>query len=240
MNKEGEGKMTNEQRPEDEGMTGGEPAVTPAPGADAPTTVTPLPPPPLAPLVDQAQASATAPMAAAAASQPVVAWQAAPPQPVAVKGKRTVLAAIAGILLLLGGLGGILLGLLIAVVGGTFVSGLGQFTDFGDIPELNGADPAAVLGGVVTFVGIIIAAYSVAYLLAGIGVLRNSSWARVLGIVVGILSGLIWLSGVTNANQIRDTASAGGSIVFAIIMLAIHVYIVAALLFFWRTKPSTA
>jgi len=155
---------------------------------------------------------------------------------VPVQGRRTVLAAVAGILLLLGGIGGIVLGLLIAVVGGSVVSNLGG--QLGSIPELNGADPGAVFAGMIAFVGLIIVAYSVAYLLAGIGVLRNSNWARVLGIVVGIISGLIWLSGATSSNQISDPASAASSTLFSIVALAIHAYIVVALLFFWRTRPS--
>src|SRR5207249_6635810 len=136
-----------------------------------------------------------------AMAQPAVAWAA--PAAVAVAGKRTGLAMAAGILLLIGGIGGILLGLLIAVVGGTVISNL-NFDQFGPFPELRGADPDAVAGGIVVFVGAIIAAYSIAYVLAGIGVLRTSNWARVLGIVVGVISGLIWLSGVTNATHVRD------------------------------------
>jgi hypothetical protein len=254
--------MTNEQTPEDAPMTGAEPPAAPVPGSDTPTTVTPPPPPSLAALANQAAAGpppapAPAPMAAPIAApmaapmvppptaptapvsaQPPVAWQAAPPPAVAVKGRRTALAAIAGILLLLGGIGGILLGLLIAVLGSTVIGSLGG--QFGNIPELNGADPAAVFAGVIAFFGLIIVAYSVAYLLAGIGVLRNSNWARILGLVVGIISGLIWLSGLTNANQIPDASSARGSLLFSVIALGIHVYIVVALLFFWRTKPSAA
>jgi hypothetical protein len=173
------------------------------------------------------------------AAQPAMAWQAAPPA-VEVKGKRTVLAAIAGILLLVGGIGGIVLGLLFAVVGGTVVSNLGQFGDFNNIPELNGADPGAVFGGVVVFLGLIVVAYSIAYLLAGIGVLRNSNWARVLGIIVSIISGLIWLSGVSAVDQDLGTRAAAGSMLFSLVALGIHVYIVVALLFFWRTKRSAA
>lgn len=204
------------------------------PGGSTQDPVVPRPPDALG------AAPPVAPAPYPVAAQPTVAWAAAPAPAVPVKGKRTVLAAIAGILLLLGGIGGIILGLLIAVVGGTFVSGLDQFTDLGDIPELNGADPGAVLGGVVAFFGMIIVAYSVAYLLAGIGVLRNSTWARVLGIIVGIISGLIWLPGVTTSNQIPDASAAAGGLLFSVVMLAIHVYIVVALLFFWRRKPSPA
>jgi hypothetical protein len=169
--------------------------------------------------------------------QPAVAWSA--PPAVATAGKRTSLAVAAGILLLIGGIGGILLGLLIAVVGGTVISNL-NFDQFGYFPDLRGADPGTVAGGVTVFVGIIIVVYSIAYLLAGIGVLRSSNSGRVLGIVVGIISGLIWLGGAKNAGQIPDASGALGLGAFSIVMLALHVYVVAVLIFFWRTRTSTA
>ena len=144
---------------------------------------------------------------------------------------------VAGILLLLLAIGGGLLGILIVVIGGTIISNLG---DLGSIPGYTG-DPAALVTGVFAFIGIVIIAYSIAYLLAGIGVLRNSGWARVLGIVVGIISGLIWLAGVTGAGNAGTTgnaaaATAGGGL-FSIVLFGIHAYIVVALLFFWRSKP---
>jgi hypothetical protein len=188
---------------------------------------------PPAPAVPTAQGGPGAP----ASAQPAVAW-AAPAAVVDVKGKRTFLAGIAGALLLVGGILGILLGLLVAFVGGAFFANFEQFGGgFPEFPELEGADPGAVFGGVIAFIGFIVVAYSVAYLLAGIGVLRNSNWARVLGIVVGIISGLIWLSGVSNAN-LADAGGGAGSMIFAVVMLAIHAYIVLALLFFWRDKGA--
>lgn len=211
------------------------PEGTGTPSAETPSAE----PPPLAPLVE---AAAPPPMPAAApmpqaAPPPAVAWQ-APPAAAPVKGQRTVLALVAGILLLLLAIGGGLLGLLVVVLGGTFISNLSSLGDIGNIPGYNG-DPAALVGGFFAFFGVLVIAYSVAYLLAGIGVIRNSNWARVLGIVVGIISGLIWLSGASGAGQSDVTGAAGASL-FSIVMLGIHAYIVVALLFFWRSKPGAA
>jgi hypothetical protein len=176
---------------------------------------------------------------AEAAPAPPVGWQ-PPPVAVATKGERSTLAMAAGILLILGGIGGILLGLLVAIVGGTFISSL-DFSRFSNVPNFNGANPGAVAGGLVAFVGAVIVAYSIAYLLAGIGVVRNANWARVLGIIVGIISGLVWLSGLANANNAQNVAAAsGGAFAFSLLALGVHVYIVVALLFFWRRKPSVA
>jgi uncharacterized membrane protein (DUF2068 family) len=229
--------MTDERAPDGAPESNTEPVPTPPADAPAPDAAS-------APATQASTASYTPPpvpppvIPQPAMAQPAVAWSAPPAVAVAVAGKRTTLAMAAGILLLLGGIGGILLGLLVAVVGGTVIRNL-NFDQYGYFPELRGADPGAVAGGVVVFVGAIIAAYSVAYLLAGIGVLRTSNWARVLGIVVGIISGLIWLSGATNAAQVRDPSGAAGLGIFSIVMLALHVYVVVVLLFFWRSRTST-
>ena len=196
-----------------------EPFVPAAPPAAAPVSPEPAPPAPTAPV-------------------PPVGWQ-APPVVVATKGERTTLAMAAGILLVLGGIGGILLGLLVAIVGGPVISSV-DFSQFKNVPDFNGADPGAVAGGVVGFIGAVIVAYSIAYLLAGIGVLRNANWARVLGIIVGIISGMVWLSVLASANNVQNAAGGASGGLFLLLALAVHVYIVVALLFFWRTKPSVA
>jgi len=246
--------MTDERRPDE--------PETPDQGTPPNERAT-EPPPPLAPLVDQggraaddmsdttaqpasgwtqpAAASTTPPIpppamptpaVPAAAPQPAVNWAPAP-APVAAAGKRTTLSLAAGILLIIGGILGSLAGLIVAVFGGAMVD---MIESFGPMPELEGMDPATFLGAFVVFFGIIILVYSLVYLFAGIGVVRSRDWGRVLGLIVGILSGLIWLSGLGGASQ----PGAGDSIVGTLIGLGIHVYIVVALLFFWRTKPSTA
>jgi hypothetical protein len=145
----------------------------------------------------------------------------------AAKGQRTMLAAVAGVgLIILGVLGG-LFGLAIAVFGSSVVRqlDLSQYGDFGDIN-----DPAALISGAIAFVGIVIVVYSLVYLIGGIGVVRSRGWGRVMGLIVGILSGLFWLLGLTGGRS--------DGIGFAIVMLAIHVYIVVALIMFWRRSPA--
>jgi hypothetical protein len=156
-----------------------------------------------------------------------------PPAPPAPTGERTVLAAIAGVLLLIGGILGGIAGLAVLLVGGPFAATLG---DLVEVPGLAGGDAGALFGGVIAFTGALIFLYSLAYLFAGIGVLRNRNWGRVTGLVVGILSGLLWLGSVATP----DSPGVQESIVGSLIALGIHVYIVVALLLFWRRRPSTA
>lgn len=189
-------------------------------------TPAPMPssePPPLAPLVEQASAPAPAPAAPPPAAPPV-AWAPAPAA-VAAPGGRTGLAAAAGVILLILGILGGLLGLFVAVVGGSIVSQLG---DIVDVPGLN--DPGSVIGGVVAFFGILVVVYSLVYVIGGIGILRSRNWGRVLGLIVGILSGLVWLSGLGQTDR--------ANLPFTIIMLGIHVYVVVVLAMFWRTKTA--
>ena len=202
----------------DEKMPTGEPM----PSAD---------PPPLAPLVQQAAAPAPPPIAPPPIAPPPVAWGAAPVA-VAAKGGRTTLAAIAGVgLIILGILGG-LLGLMITVFGPSVVSqfDLSQYGDFGDIN-----DPAAVISGAIAFVGIVVVVYSLVYLFGGIGIVRSRGWGRVMGLIVGILSGLFWLLSLTGGGSASGAASGIG---FVLVMLGIHVYVVVVLIMFWRNKTA--
>lgn len=180
-------------------------------------------PPPLAPLVEQAGASAPTP-AAPPPTAPPVTWAPAPPA-VAAPGSRTGLAAAAGIILLILGILGGLLGLFVAVVGGSIAS---SFSELIEIPGIS--DPSNVVGGVVAFFGILVVIYSLVYLVAGIGILRSRNWGRVLGLIVGILSGLVWLSGLGQTDQ--------ANLPFTIVMLGIHVYVVVVLVMFWRTRTA--
>lgn len=203
-------------------------------------TPAPMPnsdPPPLAPYVAQASEASSpvatpAPVAAPApaAPPPPVAW-AAPPVAVARSGGRTVLAAIAGAgLIVLGVLGG-LLGLAVAVFGSSVVRqlDLGQYGDFGNIN-----DPAAVISGAIAFVGIIVVLYSLVYLIGGIGIVRSRGWGRVIGLIVGILSGTFWLLSLSGGGA----SGAGNNLAFPLVMVAIHAYVVVVLIMFWKNKTA--
>lgn len=200
-------------------------------------TPAPLPnsdPPPLAPYVEQAGAETSsmptpAPVAPAAPPPPV-AW-AAPPAVVVAGGGRTTLAAIAGVGLIVLGVLGILFGVAVAVLGSSVVNqfDLSQYGDFGNIN-----DPGAVISGAIAFVGIIVILYSLVYLIGGIGIVRSRGWGRVMGLIVGILSGIFWLLSLSGGGA----NSAGNSLVFPLIMVLIHAYVVVVLIMFWRNRTA--
>jgi len=209
------------------------PPAWPSPPADAAATA-PLeasPPPPLAPLVSHPAPPAVPPPAYT--PQPAVAWQAAAPA-VAVQSGRTALAAGAGIGLLVFGVLLLLLGLLFMAVAG-MVNGMFESGGFGEFPGMPPGFEGAMGGFVVVF-GVIVILYSLLYIVGGIGVLRSRNWGRVMGIVVGVLTGLLMLSGFAMPSPTGDQ----GSLIVSLVLFALHVYIVVALAFFWRSKTITA
>lgn len=209
-------------------------------------TPAPLPssdPPPLAPYVEQASTDTApiptpAPMpvaapvmtpAAPAAPPPPIAWG-APPVAVAAAGGRTTLAAIAGAgLIVLGVLGG-LLGIGIAVFGASVVKQI-DLSSYGDFGNVN--DPAALISGAVAFIGIIFVVYSLVYLIGGIGIVRSRGWGRVMGLIVGILSGIFWLLSLTSGGS-----GSGGNLFFPLVLFLIHAYVVVVLIMFWKKKTA--
>jgi hypothetical protein len=189
--------MTEERPPESTSMPDeatadpppdAEPVESNAPGVTPPSETPAVAPPAYTP------PTSTPP---SAAPQPAVAWS-PPPAEMVATGQRTMLSLAAGILLLILGILGVLFGLLIALVGGTFVRNF----DFGNMPGFNGGNPGEIVGSVVTFVGIVLLVGGIIYLIGGIGVIRSRDWGRIVGILVGILGGLFWLLGVVGGGLV--------------------------------------
>ncbi len=199
--------MTEERPPE---PPSDETTAVPTPAAPPQYTAPAYTPPPIAP------------------PQPAVAW-APPPAAVATLGQRTTLALAAGVLLVILGVLGALFSLVVLTIGRGFIE---QF-DFGTLPGLQGInDPNAFVSGVITFLGIFVLACSTFYIVGGVGVMRSKNWGRVLGIIIGILAGLLWLGSVGSMGRVGRA----GDPSFAFVLLAVHAYIAIALLFFWRNK----
>ena len=218
--------MTDERTPEGARTPSTDPPPF-APSWDTPTTATP--PPPLASYVP--------PPIAPPAPQPAVAWETPAPASVG-PGGRTTLAAAAGILMLVFGALGLLFGLLFVGVAG-MVGGLSGSGAFGDIPGMPAGMEGAI-GGFVAVIGVIIILFSLLYLIGGIGVLRSRGWGRVIGIVVGIIGGLIWLSGIFGSNATDTGVDTSGGVLFSLVLFVIHLFIVVVLAIRWRSKVAGA
>jgi hypothetical protein len=217
--------MTDERAPEGAPESKTEPTAAPPPANEATTPATPAytppsyTPPPVPPPV----------MPQPPVAQPAVAWSAPPATAPAAVGQRTTLSLAAGILLVILGTLGVLFSLAVLTIGREVMK---QF-DFSSIPGMEaGADPNAIVTGVITFLGIFVLACSTFYIVGGVGVMRSKNWGRVIGIIIGILAGLLWLGSLANGSR--------GDVSFALVLLVVHAYIAVVLLFFWRTKASTA
>jgi len=132
------------------------------------------------------------------------------------------------VLAVLGGLLGLL-----TIVGGAMIN---SYVDLSQLPEL-GSNPGGVVSTMFTIVGVIVISYSLVYLIGGIGVLRSRDWGRIIGIIVGILSGLFWLAAVGGSGSATNV-NTQGSVVFPLVLLLVHAYIVVTLVAFWRARRS--
>jgi hypothetical protein len=196
--------MTDQQGPEG----------TPAPSTE------PVAPPPLAPYVNQAPPPQPPPI-----MQPAATWAAPPPAMAPRAGRSGLAAGASGILIVLGILG-LILGVL-AFAGTAFFSQLAGDLG-GTIPGLpEGTDAGDIIAGAFAFVAVIIIAYSLVYIIGGIGVWRGTGWGRGIGLTVAILSGLFWLAGLSGGGE-------RGGLVFVAIMLALHAYVFFVLAFRYR------
>ncbi len=182
---------------------------------------------------EQAPMTPAAPTSAPAApaAEPVVQW-APPPAPVVVPGRRTTLAAAAGVaLIVLGVLGGIV-ALAILTIGRGIID---QF-DFSNLPGMQDVqDPGGFINSVFSFVGILLLVFSAFYVIGGVGALRSAGWGRVIGIIIGIVGTLFWLPAIAGSGRVADANP-----MLAYILLAVHAYAFVVLAFFWKNKPSVA
>jgi len=154
------------------------------------------------------------------------------PAPVLVPGRRTTLAAAAGVVLIVLGVLGGLVALAALTIGRSVVESI-DFSTFPGMQDIQ--DPASVVGGAIAFGGILLLVFSAFYVIGGVGALRSAGWGRVIGIIVGIIGTLFWLPAITGSN-----GAGGGSPIVALVFLVAHLYAFIALAFFWRSKPSLA
>jgi hypothetical protein len=156
-------------------------------------------------------------------SQPPMTWAPEPPasaRPFVRTGEVT---AAAIILLVLGVLG-ILVGVLFLLFGGLVGSNAALIQDQ---PGFEGTIPmTGAIAGAIGIFGAIFIVYSLAYIAAGWGGLRGREWARVLGIVIAIIGVLFWLLGLTSPDN--------SGLVFALIVLAAHAWVLFAYGVRWR------
>jgi hypothetical protein len=109
---------------------------------------------------------------------------------------------------------------LFALVAGAFVGGAANQIN-SSTPALGGM--AGAFAGVIIVVAVIFLAFGILDIVAGANVLGGRAWARITGIVVAAVVGLLSLPGLFNGGN-----GAGGPI-FSIILVAANAFIIWAL-----------
>jgi hypothetical protein len=85
---------------------------------------------------------------------------------------------------------------------------------------------AGAFAGVILIFGLILLAFGILDIIAGANVLGGRSWARITGIVVAAILGLLALPGLFGGGNANN---GGGGIVVSLIMVAANVFIIWAL-----------
>jgi len=134
------------------------------------------------------------------------------PRPGLVTGAAITMIVIGALILLLG---------LFFLIAGAFVGGAAK--------QLNDSTPgfggmAGAFAGVIIVVAVILLAFGILDIVAGANVLGGRSWARITGIVVAAILGLLSLPGLFGGGN-----NNGGGIVVSVIVVAANAFIIWAL-----------
>jgi len=210
--------------------------VQPAPSAPAPGPAWGQPPAPAAAPAGwaQPQPPAPAPGGGWAQPQPTSGWV----QPATTKGPVTILARIAGLLLLLLGLFWGAIGALL-IVGGTAFHFLTDRISVLNTTDANSVNAAGnVVGGVIAGFGVVMLVLAVVEVLGGIGALFGKGWGRVIGILYSLVFGAFLLLALTSGTRAATDAGAdsgaGSGLIVILVMFLLYLYALVVLLVRWR------
>jgi hypothetical protein len=147
----------------------------------------------------------------------------------------SILAIIAGVILLLWGL--------LWTLGGVALIAVSNVT--GLITDNFGQSTADAIHNVIVVVGAVILIVGLLQLLSAIGVWLHKSWARIIGILFAILGTLFGLAAVAGAAQNRSgvsTSTTGNSMAGALIVLVSYALVLVILIIagghFRRDRPA--
>ena len=193
--------MTSSEPPESDQQSPATPSVQPAP--PPPEMVAPEQP---APDMAAAPPPPYVPPAPPAAAGPM-------PRPGMVTGAGIAMIVIGALIVLFG---------LIALIAGAFVGGAANQINI-QAPGFSGM--AGAVAGVIIVVALILLAVGILDIVAGANVLGGRSWARITGIVLAVILGLLSIPGLFGGGS----NNGGGGIFVSLIIVAANAFIVWAL-----------
>lgn len=127
----------------------------------------------------------------------------------------------AGVILIVLGVLTLVIGLFALLGAALFAGAAGSLGEVADTPAGFGGMMGAFAGLIIVFV-VIVLAFGTLEILGGIKAMAGRSWARITGIVLGVIGALLSLSGLTSPD-------AGGGIVVSIAIAAAFAFVVFAL-----------
>ncbi|HEY7463080.1 MAG TPA: hypothetical protein VH987_01405 [Candidatus Limnocylindria bacterium] len=133
--------------------------------------------------------------------------------------ERPGMVTAAGIVMIVLGVLVTLFGLLF-LIAGAFVGGAGNAIET-QVPGLP-ANMAGAVAGVIIVFAIIFLAFGILDIVAGANVMGGKGWARITGIVLAVILGLLSLLGLGNPDQ-------GGGIIITLLLIAANVFVIWAL-----------
>jgi hypothetical protein len=228
--------MDQQQAPQPGSGSPEPPQAPPPPAASTPPAAwqpTPSAAPPQAPPPPPAGWTAPPSAPPPSAPPPPAVWAAAAPPPVR-SGGVTGLAKLGALILFL-------MGILWSLIGLAFVVGGGFLTQILEGVEVEGLGEGVfgnILAGLAVGVGLVILVIAIMEAIVGILSWRGSGFARVMGILYGLLFGLGTLSSVMSASQVPEASAdgAGGGIVAIVIAIA---YLYVAIVFIFRYRSAS-
>lgn len=120
----------------------------------------------------------------------------------------------------------LVLGVLTAIVGLFALLAASVFTSGMDIPGMEqfGENMAGAIGGMIAIIGGVIIVFGILQVVSGINLFSARSWARILGIVLGVIGALFGLLALVPSGNTN-----GGSPIFGLVLLLANGFVVWAL-----------
>jgi hypothetical protein len=164
-------------------------------------------------------------------------------QPTEARGSVTILARVAGVILVIMGVFWAAVGAILIVGGNAFKSITDQFGAL-STADANTVDQAGnIVGGVLVGFGVVILIVAIVEIFGGIGTLFGRTFGRAIGIFYSLIFGaflLVGLTGATRASDVTNDSSAGGGVIIVLVMFLLYLYTLIVLLLRWRGKARAS
>lgn len=197
-------------------------------------------PPPAPPA---AAPQAAAPPAAAAPAGWVQPQAGGWVQPVEARGSVTILARLAGLILVVLGIFWAAVGAILIVGGNAFKSITDQFGALSTTDTTTVDQAGNIISGVLVGFGVVILVVAIVEIFGGLGALFGRGFGRAIGIFYSLIFGaflLVGLTGATRASGVTSDSSTGGGVAIVLVMFLLYLYTLIVLLLRWRGKAKAS